>query len=75
MFSVWFEQMQLPGCIRIYGTLQFKGDCLPLRQYSKFYRTMEKHYVSPEMEVTDMMSEGVLCASELLDMDPEDGNM
>lgn len=36
---------------------------------------MEKHYVSPEIEVTEMMSEGILCASELLDMDPEEGNM
>ena len=59
----------------MYCILQLKGDCLPLRQYSKFYRAMEKHYVSPEMEVTDMMSEGILCSSELLDMDPEDGNM
>ena len=68
MFSVWFEQMQLAGCVRIYGTLQFKGDCLPLRQYSKFYRAMEKHYVSPEMEILEIQAEGVLCASnELLE--------
>ena len=25
---------------------------------------MEMHYVSPEMDVMDVMSEGVLCASE-----------
>ena len=36
---------------------------------------MEKHYVSPEIDIMEVLSEGVLCASELLDMDPEDGNM
>lgn len=36
---------------------------------------MEKHYVSPEMDIMEVLSEGVLCSSELLDMDPEDGNM
>ena len=36
---------------------------------------MGNEYVSPEMEILDLVSEGVLCASELLDMDPEDGTM
>ena len=37
-------------------------------EYSKFYIAMEKHYVSPEMEILEIQAEGVLCASnELLE--------
>ena len=32
-----------------------------------------KNYLTPEIEVLEVMPEGVLCGS--LDMDPEEGNM
>lgn len=32
-------------------------------------------YHSPEIEVLDVLSEGVLCGSPGLDMDPEEGYM
>jgi hypothetical protein len=32
-------------------------------------------YVSPEMEVLEIMPEGVLCGSNDLDFNPEEGNM
>jgi hypothetical protein len=35
----------------------------------------ETLYVSPEMEVLEIMPEGVLCASNDLDFNPEEGNM
>jgi hypothetical protein len=35
----------------------------------------ETLYVSPEMEVLEIMPEGVLCGSNDLDLNPEEGNM
>ena len=32
-------------------------------------------YLSPDVEVMQLYSEGVLCGSYDLNMDPEDGNM
>jgi hypothetical protein len=32
-------------------------------------------YVSPEMEALEIMPEGVLCGSNDLDFNPEEGNM
>lgn len=35
----------------------------------------EASYVSPEMEVYEIIAEGVFCTSDDLDMDSEGGNM
>lgn len=37
-------------------------------RYSESYEPMQKEYISPEVEILDVVSEGVLCASnELLE--------
>ena len=36
---------------------------------------MKTLYVSPEMEILEIMPEGVLCGSNDLDFNPEEGNM
>lgn len=43
-----------------------------------FFIMTFKLYESPEMEIIETLTEGVLCASDAdleLDMNPEDGNM
>lgn len=32
-------------------------------------------YITPEVEVLDVLPEGILCGSSDLDMDPEEGSM
>lgn len=33
------------------------------------------NYLKPEVEVIEVLPEGVLCVSSGMDMDPEEGNM
>ena len=42
-------------------------------KYSKNINMLEKKYITPEIEVLEVYSEGVICGS--MDMDPEEGSM
>ena len=42
-------------------------------KFSNYLMKSMQNYLTPEIEVLEVMPEGVLCGS--LDMDPEEGNM
>ena len=47
-------------------------------QIPLFFVMIQKLYESPEVEILEILTEGILCASNgdlELDMNPEDGNM
>ena len=44
-------------------------------KFSNYIMKSMQNYLTPEIEVLEVMPEGVLCGSTDLDMDPEEGNM
>ena len=57
--------------------MQFVLHGVVSRKIFELYMKSLQNYLTPEIEVLEVMPEGVLCGSwELdLDMDPEEGNM
>ena len=53
--------------------MQFVLLCVVSRKISNYIMKSMQNYLTPEIEVLEVMPEGVLCGS--LDMDPEEGNM
>lgn len=44
-------------------------------EFSNYIMKSMQNYLTPEIEVLEVVPEGVLCGSTDLDMDPEEGNM
>ena len=55
--------------------MQFVLLCVVSRKISNYIMKSMQNYLTPEIEVLEVMPEGVLCGSTDLDMDPEEGNM